>query len=59
MHTHTGVFRKHPEYILITERFHVAGRDRARCDLNKDYVLLLERGSKAEAERGKVKEQVV
>lgn len=29
-----------------------------RRDLNKDYVMLLERGSNADAGRGKVKEQV-
>lgn len=58
MHTHTGAFCKHPEYILITGRFHVAGKDRGRCTRNKDYVMLLERGSNTDAEGGEVKEQV-
>lgn len=52
-HKHTGVFCKHPEYILITERFHVTGKDGGSCALNKDYVMLPERGSNADAERGK------
>lgn len=55
-HTYTGVFGKHPEYILITPRFRVAGRDRERRDLNRERV-----GRKREQRRrreGKAKEQV-
>lgn len=43
-------YRKHHKYILITERFHVSGKDRARCDQNND-VMLLERLSKADTDR--------
>lgn len=58
IYTHKNGFRKHPEYILITQIIHVVGKDKGRCDQNKDSVMLPERGSKADAQRGTEKEQL-
>ena len=46
-------FVKHPEYILIIERIHVARKDRARCDQNKDDVMFLKEGPKQTQGEGK------
>lgn len=49
--THAGAFCKLLEYILITKRFHVAGKDRGKCALNRLCYAARKRGN-ADAERG-------
>lgn len=49
--TNTGVFCKHPEYILITERFHMPGKDRGSCALNKKYCAARKQEQRRRRER--------